>query len=99
MRQEVRDRLAKNPKQIPDYFLALALDDAPAAHWSRTPDFGKPQVPLWFGWGQADLKETSDAVTLKAGAEGTILLLEATEKGVAAPRSAKVVLKAGRRSP
>lgn len=99
MRPEIRDRLAKNPNQVPDYFLALAPDDTPVRQWSRNPGFGKPQVPLWFGWGQADLKETSDAVTLKAGAEGTILLLEATEKGVAAPRGAKLVLKAERRNP
>jgi hypothetical protein len=99
MRPEIRDRLARNPNQVPDYILALAPDDTPVAQWSRTPGFGKPQVPLWFGWSQADLEETYDAVTLKAGAEVTILLLEATEKGAAAPRGAKVVLKAERWNP
>jgi len=94
MRPDVRNRLAKAPRQVPDYF--LGLDMGPGQGFNRQsnwPGFREPQAPLWFGWAKADVKEASDPVVLQTGETGTLLLAEATEKDAAKPRAARLALK------
>jgi hypothetical protein len=96
MAKGIRDRLGKDPKQTPDYHLGLVIDDGRAAYWSHWPGFNKPQVPLWFGWPKADVKQTADQATAKEGAEATMLRLEASDGAPLAPRGVQLVLKAKR---
>jgi hypothetical protein len=96
MLPEVRKRLEKEPKQVPDYFLQLDIGGERRLQMALYPGFAQPKIPLWYGWAMADVKVLSDLTALKAGESGTALVIEATEKGTAKPRTVKFALKAMR---
>jgi hypothetical protein len=91
MAPEIRDRFRANKSQVPDLAVGIEANDRPilgdAPHF-RSPD--KPAAPLWFGWTEVDLQESRPPVNLKVREVGTLLRLEATERGVEKPR--KIIL-------
>ena len=65
--------------------------------WSAYAGVRQPRVLLWFGWDKADVEETPQEVTGKDKTDVTPLVLQATEKDAAQPRSVKLALKVKRK--
>ncbi len=90
MAAELRDRFRSNKPQVPNLTVGIDTNDRSTV---RDDNFGnpdKPVVPLWFGWKEADAKESKTPLTLKVGEVGSLLRIEAIEKSFEHPR--KIVM-------
>jgi hypothetical protein len=94
MAPELRDKFRANKPQVPNLAIGIDTNDRTTLRMSSSGNPDKPVVPWWFGWKDADVRETTAPLALKVREVGSLLRIEATEKGVANTRKVIVSFQA-----
>ncbi|HEV3384901.1 MAG TPA: hypothetical protein VG097_08790 [Gemmata sp.] len=94
MDPELREKFCSNKPQVPNLAIGIDTNDKSTLRMDSYGIPDKPFVPWWFGWKEVEVHESKTPLTLKVREVGSVLRIEAIEKGVANPRKVIVSFQA-----
>jgi hypothetical protein len=62
MSPAILSSVRKRTDDLPDYAMGIDVDGKSVLRQTHNPGLSKPQIPLWFGWMNRDLQESSGAI-------------------------------------